>query len=215
MLSETDRVGEWLQVRNSRGAVTGTLRWMWQQFPTEWEVTPDQLVMHLWSPARWGVWHSRRREWRRFLASAAGRKYLAEAPAVKSDSRLERLMNFAGLAAMERGEADGIGTNKTTRCICTSLRPRFTDEGAEYGRLAARQPLPLARRTELAPMCLVRCLRDRTIPATKSSWTGCLTSAERGKTNSADYGWWVFGAGPHYSYQWDPINRRHYADPRA
>ncbi len=29
-----------------------------------------------------------------------------------------------------------------------------------------------------------------------------------------DYGWWLFGAGPHYSYQWDKDEQRHYADPR-
>jgi hypothetical protein len=29
-----------------------------------------------------------------------------------------------------------------------------------------------------------------------------------------DYGWWLFGAGPHYSYQWDAETGKHYADPR-
>ena len=49
-LAQNERVGEWMQVADSRAAVTGSLRWMWQQFPKEWEATPKQLIMHLWSP---------------------------------------------------------------------------------------------------------------------------------------------------------------------
>ncbi len=35
-----------------------------------------------------------------------------------------------------------------------------------------------------------------------------------GQDTFGDYGFWLFGAGPHYSYQWDPVAKRHYADPR-
>lgn len=211
-LSESNRIGEWLQVRDGRASVTGTLRWMWQQFPAEWEVTPDQLVLHLWSP-RGGELSFSKEGMEAFLGPA-GHKYLVDIPSVKSKG-LDHMMNFAGFDAMQRGDADGLGTNKHHEVFLHFAPAEQAEAGAEYGRLAANQPLGLASgewncSTDVFGPLIAR--------PNKSGYEMIVDRvfdlARKAQDEFGDYGWWVFGAGWHYSYQWDPVNRRHYADPR-
>ncbi|TXT32532.1 MAG: hypothetical protein FD138_2048 [Planctomycetota bacterium] len=141
-LAQPERMGEWLQVADEDHAVTGSLRWFWQQFPKEWEATPNQLVLHLWSP------HAGELDFgaagiEQFFG-AGGAKYLRAGQEKADRSPLEPFFLFADVPAIKRGAADGLGINKHHEFWLHFGPANRRDEGAEYGRLAAQQPLALA-----------------------------------------------------------------------
>ena len=87
--------------------------------------------------------------------------------------------------------------------------------GREYGRLADNQPLCLARGEWNCSTGVFGPLAARPNDSPYEAIVDRLFDLERYAQDAfGDYGWWLFGAGPHYSYQWDKETERHYADPR-
>jgi hypothetical protein len=231
---EARRIGEWIQVRNEKFAVTGSLRWMWQQFPKEWEVSRDGLTLHLWSP-RAGELDFGADGLRSFFGEA-GSKYLLE---WNPGGRLNAISNFfyyAGHAALKRGEVDGQGLNKHHEFWLHFGEADEAKIGQEYGALAARQPLALATgewncSTDVFGPLMPRKPKEsqdqvplNEVNARKSGGPDLakyeaivdrlFDLGQKAQDDFGDYGWHAFGSGPHYSYQWDEKTQRHFADPR-
>lgn len=213
-LAQPDRMGEWMQVTDAGATITGCLRWFWQQFPKEWETTPNQLVIHLWSP-RAGEFDFGPTGVRKFLGPA-GEKYLLNWNGVKGSlSPITNFFFFAGRAALERGDADGLGTNKHHEVFWHFAPAGQSSLGAEYGRLAAEQPIALASGAWNCGTDVFGPLAPRPNDSPYEAIVDRLFDLSRYAQRAfGDYGWWVFGSGPHYSYQWDAEAGRHYADPR-
>lgn len=213
-LHQTDRAGEWMQVTNMNGSTTGSLRWFWQQFPKEWETTRDQLVLHLWSP-RAGELDFGADGLREFFGKA-GHKYVLDWKGVRG--RLNPISNFfyfAGHGALERREVDGQGINKHHEFYLHFGRHDQSQAGVEYGRLAAHQPLALASGEWNCSTDVFGPLMPRPNDSPYEAIVDRIFDLGRDAQDAfGDYGWWLFGSGPHYSYQWDEETKRHYADPR-
>jgi hypothetical protein len=211
---QMEQAGEWMQVADGQSAVNGSLPWFWQQFPKEWEATPNQLRLHLWSP-RGGELDFGPDGVRRFIGEA-GASYLLDWKGVRAPrTPIEKFFYFAGRAALERGEADGLGTRKHHEFFFHFAPARQAAQGQEYGRLAARPPLALASGKWNCGTDVFGPLMPRPNDAADEAIVDRLFDLSRyAQDNFGDYGWWLFGAGPHYSYQWDPATQRHYADPR-
>lgn len=209
-----ERTGTWLQVSDDRAAITGSLRWMWQQFPKQWEVTGDQLVMHLWSP-RGEALDFGEAGLRKFFGPA-GDKYLLNWSGVRSpQSPIENFFYFAGRHALKRDGADGRGINKHHELWYHFGRAADAAQGREYGELADRQPLCLATGAWNVSTGVFGPLAARPNDSPHEAIVDRIFDLERyAQDTFGDYGWWLFGAGPHYSYQWDATTGRHYADPR-
>ncbi len=213
-LSQSDRCGEWMQVADDRSAVTGALRWFWQQFPKEWEATDDSLTLRLWSP-RGGELDFGEEGVKRFFGEA-GDRYLLNWQGVRSPRNpLENFFYFAGRAALDRGEADGLGLNKHHEFYLHFAPASQAKQGEAYGALAAKQPLALASGAWNCSTDVFGPLAARPNGSKYEAVVDRLFKLSRyGQDTFGDYGWWLFGAGPHYSYQWDAERRAHYADPR-
>jgi hypothetical protein len=212
-LAEPERMGEWMQVSDDRLAVTGSLRWFWQQFPKEWEATPHQLTLHLWSP-RGGELDFGAAGIEQFFG-AGGAKYLRSGQEQHDRNPLERFFYFADVPAIQRGTADGLGINKHHEFWLHFAAAGRREEGAEYGRLAARQPLALASGAWNCATDVFGPLAPRPNDAPAEAAVDRLFDLSRQVQDEfGDYGWWLFGAGPHYSYHWDAETGKFFADSR-
>jgi hypothetical protein len=211
---ESERAGSWLQVVDQRAAVTGSLRWLWQQFPKQWEVTGDRVALHLWSPEA-GVLDFGETGLRQFFGPA-GHKYLLDWEGVrKPQSPIENFFFFAGRHALQRDGADGLGLNKHHEVWFHFAPASAANEGQEYGDLADRQPLCLASGEWNCSTGVFGPLAARPNASPYEKIVDRIFDLERYAQDAfGDYGWWLFGAGPHYSYQWDATTGKHYADPR-
>jgi len=209
-----EKVGEWLQVKDDRVAITGSMRWFAEQFPVEWQARPDRLTLRLWSP-RGGKLDFGTAGIRRFFGPA-GDKYLLDWKGVRpAQSPIERYFYFAGRTALERGDADGLGINKHHEFYVHFAPAKQAKSGEEYGRLVAQPPLALASGAWNAASDVMGPIAARPNDSPEESIVDRLFDLSRSAQDSfGDYGWWLFGAGPHYSYQWDAKTGRHYADPR-
>lgn len=226
LVHRSERVGEWLQVRNNRVAVTGSLRWMWQQFPKAWHVTNADFAVHLWSE-RGGDLDFSAEGIRKFLGEA-GREYLLDWRKERHPRNpVSQYFYYAGQDALARDDADGRGINKHHE-LWLHFAP--ADEGAvgqEYGRLAAKQPLAIATpewncASDVFGPLMPRAVHGQSVAPTRSGLDASPYEAvvdrlfdlgRYAQEAFGDYGWTVFGSGPHYSYQWDEKKKRHYADP--
>lgn len=213
-LHTAPHVGQWLQVKDSRVAVTGSMRWFWQQFPVEWQGGPDRLALRLWSP-RGGELDFGPAGIRKFFDSA-GEKYLLDWQGVRGTlSPISRYFYFAGRAALDRGEADGLGIHKHHEFFLHFAPAEEAANGEEYGRLVADPPLALAPGAWNAASGVMGPIAARPNDSPYEHIVDRLFDLSRQMQDTfGDYGWWLFGAGPHYSYQWDPETGKHYADPR-
>lgn len=211
---DMDRAGAWMQVADPRAAITGSLRWFWQQFPKEWEATPGGLTLHLWSK-RGGDLDFSADGIKRFFGDA-GQKYLLNWEGIRSPlGPIEHFFFFAGRAALERGQADGLGLCKHHEFTLHFAPGGKTVEGQEYGRLAAEPPAVLASGAWNCGTDVFGPLASRPSNSPDEAIVDRLFDLSRYAQDAfGDYGWWLFGAGPHYSYQWDAGTKRHYADPR-
>ncbi len=209
-----ERVGAWLQVVDDRAAITGSLRWFWQQFPKQWELTRDKLVLHLWSP-RAGALDFGERGLRQFFGPA-GNKYLLNWEGTRTpQTPIENFFYFAGRRALERGAADGLGINKHHEVWWHFAPATDAQLGVEYGRLADQPPLALATGEWNCSTDVFGPLASRPNSSPYEAIVDRIFSLERyAQDTFGDYGWWLFGSGPHYSYQWDKTTQSHYADPR-
>ncbi|MGE0605845.1 MAG: hypothetical protein AB7O62_01875 [Pirellulales bacterium] len=209
-----EQAGTWLQVADDKAAVTGSLRWFWQQFPKEWRVTNDRLTLHLWSP-RGGPLDFGEKGLRDFFGPA-GHKYLLNWEGVgPAGSPIEKFFYFAGRHALERDGADGLGINKHHEAWFHFGPAAAAAAGREYGQLAEQQPLCLATGEWNCATGVFGPLAARPNDSPHEAVVDRLFDLERYAQDAfGDYGWWLFGAGPHYSYQWDKETQRHYADPR-
>ncbi len=212
-LAQPERMGEWLQVSDDRAAVTGSLRWFWQQFPKEWEATPNQLTLHLWSP-RGGELDFGAKGIEQFFG-AGGAKYLRAGQEKAALSPLEPFFLFADVPAIKSGAAEGLGINKHHEFWLHFGPANRHDDGAEYGRLAAQQPLALASgewncSTDVfGPLAA----RPNDSPA-EAAVDRIFDLTRKVQDDFGDYGWWLFGAGSHYSYHWDAETKKFFADSR-
>jgi hypothetical protein len=210
----SDQAGEWLQVKDDKVAVTGSMRWFAQQFPVEWQARPDRLTLRLWSP-RGGELDFGERGIKEFFGKA-GDKYLLNWKGLREPtSPIERYFYTAGQAALKRGDADGMGINKHHDFFLHFAPAAQAKEGEEYGRLVARPPLALASGAWNAASGVMGPIASRPNDSPYEGVVDRLFDLSREMQDTfGDYGWWLFGAGPHYSYQWDPETKKHYADPR-
>lgn len=230
-VTDTPQLGEWLQIRTSPGAVTGSLRWMWQQFPKEWEATSDKLTLHLWSP-RVGELDFGADGLKKTFGPGGDKYLLHWAGLPKNLNAISNFFYTAGQAALAKGDVDGVGINKHHEFWLHFGDAQDSANGAEYGSLAAQQPLALASpewncSTDVFGPLMPRNVqkkKEKEAPA-ETSQTPDLKKYESivdrlfdlgryAQDTFGDYGWWIFGSGPHYSYQWDAETQRHYADPR-
>lgn len=212
-LSQSDRVGEWLQVADARGAITGSLRWFWQQFPKEWEAKADSLTLHLWSP-RAGELDFGQPGIEKFFGPW-GEHYLRAGWETKQRNPLEKYFNFADYEAILHGAADGLGINKHHEFYLHFAPAKEQKQGPEYGRLAAEQPLALATGEWNCSTDVFGPLAARPNDSKYEAIVDWIfDNGRKMQDQFGDYGWWLFGAGPHYSYQWDEQTQRHYADSR-
>lgn len=212
-LVQTERVGEWLQVADERSAVTGSLRWFWQQFPKEWEATSNQLVLHLWSP-RAGELDFGAAGIDKFFG-AGGEKYLRTGKDQQNRNPLERFFFHAELPAIAKGAADGLGINKHQEGWLHFGPANQSDQGAEYASLAAQQPLALATGEWNCSTDVFGPLAARPNGSPyEASVDRIFDWSRQVQDEFGDYGWWLFGAGPHYSYHWDPETKKFFADAR-
>ncbi len=208
-----ERIGPWMQVRDERVAVTGSLRWLWQQFPKEWSGGDGRLTMHLWSPhvdpldfGESGL---------RDFFGPAGMKYLLQWKAGGSSTPISDFFYYAGRHGLERDGADGLGISKHHELWYHFGPAGKAKEGQEYGELADAQPLCLATGAWNVGTGVFGPLASRPNDSPGEAIVDRIFDLERyAQDTFGDYGWYLFGAGPHYSYQWDPETRRHYADPR-
>ncbi len=216
ILSETDRIGEWMQVHDDAVAVTGSLRWLWQQFPKSWEVTPDRMILHLWSP-RGGELDFSREGVLAFLGDA-GRKHLIDeraATLAKSGGLLNQLKYFGGFHLFEDGLVDGQGISKHHEMLLHVGPASAKDEAAHYADLFAKQPLALPDPAWTCGTDVFGPLMPR--PNEYGRYEAVvdqLMAQSRDMQHTiGDYGWWLFGSGPHYNYFWDKQKGRHYVGP--
>lgn len=212
-LAQPERMGEWLQVSDDRSSVTGSLRWFWQQFPKEWETTPNQLVLHLWSP-RAGELDFGAAGIEQFFG-AGGAKYLRAGQEKAGRNPLEPFFLFADVPAIKRGAADGLGVNKHHEFWLHLGHADRREEGAEYGQLAASQPLALASGEWNCSTDVFGPLAARPNDSPGEAAVDRIFDLSRQVQDEfGDYGWWLFGAGPHYSYHWDAETKKFFADSR-
>jgi hypothetical protein len=212
-LAQPERMGEWMQVSDDRSAVTGSLRWFWQQFPKEWEATPNQLTLHLWSP-RAGELDFGAAGIGQFFG-AAGAKYLRSGQEQHDRNPLDRFFFHADVPAIQRGAADGLGINKHHEFWLHFGSASRRDEGAEYGRLAAMQPLALASGAWNCSTDVFGPLAARPNDSPSEAAVDRIFDLSRQVQDEfGDYGWWLFGAGSHYSYHWDAETKKFFADSR-
>jgi hypothetical protein len=212
-LAQPERMGEWLQVADNDHAVTGSLRWFWQQFPKEWEATPNQLVLHLWSP-RAGELDFGAKGIEQFFG-AGGAKYLRGGQEKHNSNPLDRFFFHADVPAIASGVADGLGINKHHEFWLHFGPDNRRDDGAEYGRLAALPPLALASGEWNCSTDVFGPLAARPNDSPYEAAVDKLFDlARQAQDDFGDYGWWLFGAGPHYSYHWDAETKKFYADSR-
>ncbi len=213
-LTQTDRAGSWLQVADERAVVTGSLRWFWQQFPKEWEVTPTQLRLHLWSP-RAGLFDFGADGLKRYFGPAGDKYLLNWRGTPKVTSPISNFFYHAGRDALANGDVDGLGINKHHEVFLHFAPAKKRDASAEYGQLASPQPLALASGEWNCSTDVFGPLMHRPNDSKYEAIVDRLFDLKRMAQDAfGDYGWWLFGSGPHYSYQWDPDTKRHYADPR-
>ncbi|MCE9534457.1 MAG: LamG domain-containing protein [Planctomycetes bacterium] len=211
---QAERVGEWMQTCDDKIAVTGSMRWFWQQFPAEWEATPDGLTLHLWSP-RGGQLDFSVTGIKKFFGEAGG-QYLMDWKGVRTpQTPIENFFYFAGREAINRGDANGQGTRKHHEFYLHFGRANQAEAAQEYGRLAGDPPLALATAKWNCSTDVMGPIAARPNDAPAEKVVDRLFDLGREMQDTfGDYGWWLFGAGPHYSYQWDAKTGKHYADPR-
>jgi hypothetical protein len=209
-----EQVGEWMQVRDEKVAITGSMRWFTQQFPAEWQAAPDRLTLRLWSP-RGGELDFGERGIRSFFGKA-GDKHLMNWKGYKEPSSpIERYFYTAGQSVLKRGEADGLGVHKHHEFHLHFGPASKAAAGEEYGRLATRPPIALASGAWNAASDVMGPIVARPNGVQEEAVVDWIFDRGREMQHMfGDYGWWLFGAGPHYSYQWDPETKTYYADPR-
>jgi hypothetical protein len=213
LLAQRENIGEWMQVADERSTITGSLRWFWQQFPKEWQATPTQLVLHLWSP-QGGELDFGADGIQRFFGPG-GAKYLRSGEEQHNRNPLDRYFYHADLDAIRRGAADGLGINKHHEFFLHCAPGGSEAEGAEYARLAAHQPLVLATGAWNCSTDVFGPLAARPNDSPYEASVDRLFDLSRQvQDDFGDYGWWLFGAGPHYSYHWDEQTQRFYPDSR-
>jgi hypothetical protein len=148
--------------------------------------------------------------------SVHGERYLLDWKGVREPrTPIERYFYFAGRAALDRGETDGLGIRKHHEFYLHFDRSRQGEIGKEYGRLAADPPLVLASGKWNCSTDVMGPIAARPNDSPAEKIVDRLFDLGREMQDTfGDYGWWLFGAGPHYSYQWDARTGKHYADPR-
>jgi hypothetical protein len=209
-----EQVGEWLQVKDAKVALTGSMRWFAQQFPVEWQARSDRLTLRLWSP-RGGELDFGEAGIKRFFGPA-GEKYLLDWKGARAAKNpLDRYFYTAGQRTLERGDADGLGIHKHHEFYLHLASADQAKAGEEYGRLVARPPFALASGAWNAASDVMGPIAARPNDSPYEAIVDRLFDLSRDMQETfGDHGWWLFGAGPHYSYQWDADTRKHYADPR-
>jgi len=215
VLATGKKAGCWMQVGDHRWSITGGLKWFWQQFPKEWEVGGDRMVLHLWSPRGGGLDFGRKGLLE--TLGTAGRFWLLERGGDPGKMNpVAGYKVFAGHAALQRGDVDGLGINKHHEFYLHFHDTRSSpDVGTEYGRLVEAPPLALATGQW-------NCSTDVFGPLASRSGDLETEDPEQivdrifdlkryAQDAFGDYGWWIFGSGPHYSYHWDEKLKRHFA----
>lgn len=212
-LVTNEHVGEWIQITDDRTSVVGSLRWFWQQFPKEWEVKDHSLTLHYWSP-RAGELDFGKEGIEKFFGPA-GEKYLRAGRENHNRNPLDHAFYHADLGAIERGEADGLGINKHHEFWLVLTEAKDATLAQDYARHAAVQPLCLASGEWNCSTDVFGPLAPRPNDSKYEAAVDKIFDLGRqGQDDFGDYGWWLFGAGPHYSYHTDEKTGKLYADSR-
>ncbi|QDU26059.1 hypothetical protein ETAA8_11310 [Anatilimnocola aggregata] len=208
----SEHVGEWMQVADEQSSITGSLRWFWQQFPKEWEAARNHLTLHLWSPQA-GELDFDKAGIEQFFGEA-GKNYLRVGLETRKNP-LDRYFFHADQAAIERGAADGLGINKHHEFWLIFAPSSAAAKAQEYAHLAAVPPLCLASGEWNISTDVFGPLAARPNDSKYEASVDKLFDLSRQVQDEfGDYGWWLFGAGPHYSYHLDEKTGKHYADAR-
>lgn len=214
VLQDAERTGPWMQVVDDRFALTASLRGFWQQFPKQWEVTSNRLTLHLWSP-RVAPLDFGANGLRAFFGPAGAQYLLDWTGAAQGQSPIADFFYFAGHHGLRSDGADGLGINKHHEIWYHFAPAAAAKQGEEYGRLADQPPLCLATGEWNVGTGVFGPLAARPNASPYEAIVDRIFDLERyAQDTFGDYGWFLYGAGPHYSYQWDPARKTHYADPR-
>lgn len=218
-----EKVGEWIQLTDDQTSVTASLRWFWQQFPKEWEVKRHNLTLHYWSPKAGELDFGK--EGIEMFFGPGGEKYLRAGRENHNRNPLDHAFYHADLGAIERGEADGLGINKHHEFWFVLAVPKLDPNRPDL-RTDAAMAQDYARHAALQPLCLAsgewNCSTDVFGPLAArpndSKYEAAVDKifdlGRQGQDDFGDYGWWLFGAGPHYSYHTDEATGKLYADSR-
>ena len=212
-LATSETIGEWIQIQNDKLAITASMRWMWQQFPKEWEVTKDHLTLHYWSPKA-GELDFGKEGIEKFFGPG-GEKHLRAGRENHNRNPLDHAFYHADLGAIERGEADGLGINKHHEFWLIFSSAKDAKIAQDYARHAAVQPLCLASGEWNCSTDVFGPLAARPNDSPyEAAVEKIFDLGRKGQDDFGDYGWWLFGAGPHYSYHTDEATGKLYADSR-
>lgn len=212
-LATPEHIGEWIQVGNDQLAITASMRWMWQQFPKEWEATKDSLTLHYWSPEA-GALDFGKEGIEKFFGPG-GEKHLRAGRDKHNKNPLDHAFYHADLGAIERGEADGLGINKHHEFWLIFSSAKDAKIAQDYARHAALQPLCLASGEWNCSTDVFGPLAARPNDSPyEAAVDKIFDLGRKGQDDFGDYGWWLFGAGPHYSYHTDEATGKLYADSR-
>lgn len=191
VLQETQRGGNFADVRSPNGAVTIGFKNLWQQFPAEIEVSPDTINLHLWSP-RGGVLSFDQPGFERIYGETMVNFWKS------SDERRFKTLedDFARLRGQGHEKSHEIW-------IWPRVAAVPIDRIIEFGHLIEEPVLAMAEpkwNTASGVFGPVGVKDAVANPEIESAIDGMLNQRIEAEAVFGNYGWWAYGAGPQYTY---------------
>lgn len=194
-----DRAGGYVDVAGKGAQATVALRWLWQQFPKELEVTPRDVVVHLWSP-RGGDLDFSVDGCRRFWGEDLYDYWTSPAcPARESDKK-----NLVSFSRDPQGYDTAKGLEKGHELW---IWPRGSqvpaEQVAQFGRLVEQPVLALADPAWACASGVFGPMAPKdaeALPEIEKLIEGLVSRRLEAAEAWGDYGWWAFGANDHAVY---------------
>jgi len=188
-----EQSGQYLNVATPAAGAAIGMKWLWQQFSKEFEVTSEAVIVHLWSP-RGGLLDFRVKGCIEFW----GDKLFAW---WKQQDKRKRISQFAANA---NGFDNAKGMEKSHELwLWPQASPAAPAQVAEFGRLIEQPVLAMATPEwncasgvfgPIAP-------KDPTIaPAAEDLLERMIARRHEAADRFGDYGWWAFGSNDHAGY---------------